>query len=183
MNDSKIPVRYSRALFDLALEHDSLDQVYENMKLVLNVCSMKEVRQVLENPVIRATKRREILKALFENDIEPLTLKFLDLVFRKDRESYLEAMARDFIDLTRRHRGIRQVTLTTAVPANEKVRGEIAAMTASAGASKIEFVEKTDKSLIGGFILRVDDTYIDASVRRRLDRFRKEFTEAGILRK
>ncbi len=183
MNDSKIPVRYAKALFDLALEHDSLDKVYENMKLLLTICSMKEVREVIENPVIKETKRGEILKALFENDVEPLTLKFLDLVFRQDRESHLAAMARDFLDLTRRHRGIRQVTLTTAVPANEKVRGEIAAITATAGASKIEFVEKTDKSLIGGFILRVDDTYIDASVRRRLNSFRKEFSVEGIIRK
>ncbi|MBE0666689.1 MAG: ATP synthase F1 subunit delta [Bacteroidales bacterium] len=183
MNDSKIPVRYAKALFDLALEHDSLDSVYKDMQLLLYLCSMKEVKQILENPVIRATKRGEILKALFENDVEPLTLKFLDLVFRQDRESHLAAMARDFLDLTRRHRGIRQVTLTTAVPANEKVRGEIAAITATAGASKIEFMEKTDKSLIGGFILRVDDTYIDASVRRRLNRFKKEFTEAGNIRK
>ncbi|TFH46603.1 MAG: ATP synthase F1 subunit delta [Bacteroidia bacterium] len=183
MNDSKIPVRYAKALFDLAIEHDSLDRVYDNMQLLLNICSMKEVKQILENPVIRATKRGEILKALFQSDIEPLTLKFLDLVFTQDRESYLTAMARDFIALARRHRGIRQVTLTTAVPAGEKVRKEIAAMTATDSASKIEFIEKIDKSLIGGFVLRVDDTYIDASVRRRLNSFRKEFTEEGIIRK
>lgn len=179
MNDSKIPVRYSKALFDLALEQESLDRVYENMMLILNVCSLKEVRQILDNPVIRSSKRGEILKSLFEKDIEPLTMRFLDLVFIQGRESYLISMARDFVDLTRRHRGIRQVTLTTAVPANEKVRGEIAAITATVSASKIEFVEKTDKSIIGGFILRVDDTYIDASVRSRLNRFKKEFTEEG----
>jgi F-type H+-transporting ATPase subunit delta len=183
MNDSKIPVRYAKALFDLAIEHDSLDRVYENMQLLLSVCSMKEVKQILENPVIRATKRGEILKALLQSDIEPLTLKFLDLVFTQDREGYLAAMARDFIDLARRHRGIRQVTLTTAVPAGENVRREIAAMTATDIASKIEFVEKIDKSLIGGFVLRVDDKYIDASVRRKLNSFRKEFTEEGIIRK
>ncbi|NTV93197.1 MAG: F0F1 ATP synthase subunit delta, partial [Chlorobiaceae bacterium] len=75
MNDSKIPVRYSRALFDLALEQDSLDRVYENMRLILNVCSMKEVKQILDNPVISSAKRGEILKALFESNIEPLTMK------------------------------------------------------------------------------------------------------------
>jgi F0F1-type ATP synthase delta subunit len=44
---------------------------------------------------------------------------------------------------------------------------------------KIEYVEQVDGSVIGGFILRVDDTYIDASVRSRLNRFRKEFSLAG----
>jgi len=183
MNDSKIPVRYSRALFDLALEQGSLDRVYENMRLILNVCSLKEVRQILDNPVISSSKRGEILKALFESDIEPLTMKFLDLVFVQGRENYLIPMARDFVGLTRRNRGIRQVTITTAVPANENVKKEIAALTVSASASKIEFVEKIDKAIIGGFVLRVDDTYIDASVRSRLNRFRKEFSEEGYTRK
>ena len=183
MNDSKIPVRYSRALFDMALEQGSLDRVYENMMLILNVCSLNEVRQILDNPVISSSKRGEILKALFEKDIEPLTLKFLDLVFTQGRESYLVQMARDFADLTRRHRGIRQVTLTTAVPANESVHKEIEALTVNDRASKIEFVEKIDPTIIGGFILRVDDTYIDASVRSRLNRFRKEFSEEGYTKK
>lgn len=183
MNDNKIPVRYARALFDLALEHDSLDKVYGNMLLILNVCSMKELRQVLDNPVIRPSKKGEILKAMFEADIEPLTVRFLDLVFNQRRENYLISMARDFIDMTRRHRGIRQVTLTTAVPAGEKVRKEITSLTTTATATKVEFVEHTDESIIGGFILRVDDTYIDASVRSRLNRFRKEFSEEGFLQK
>lgn len=183
MNDSKIPVRYSKALFDLALEQDSLDRVYENMILILNVCSQKDVKQILDNPVISSSKRGEILKAMFESDIEPLTLKFLDLVFVQGRENYLLPMARDFVGLTRSHRGIRQVTITTAVPANENIKKEIAALTVSSTASKIEFVEKIDKAIIGGFVLRVDDTYIDASVRSRLNRFRKEFTDEGNIRK
>ncbi|MDD3737018.1 MAG: F0F1 ATP synthase subunit delta [Bacteroidales bacterium] len=43
----------------------------------------------------------------------------------------------------------------------------------------MEFNEQIDGSIIGGFILRVDDSYIDASVRNRLNRFRKEFSLAG----
>ncbi len=43
----------------------------------------------------------------------------------------------------------------------------------------IEFIEQVDSSVMGGFIIRVDDAYIDASVRTRLNRFRKEFSLAG----
>jgi len=179
MNDSKIPVRYAKALFDIALEQDVLDSVYENMRLVLSVCSMKEVKHVLDNPVIPPVKRKEILVSLFPGALEPLTVKFIDLIFDNGRENYIIAASRDFIELTKRHRGITEVTLTTAIPVNDIIRGEIATMIKEGRNGKIEFIERVDSSIIGGFILRIDDSYVDASVKNKLNRFRKEFLLAG----
>lgn len=175
MNDSKIPVRYSRALFELALQKGSLEKIYEDMGLIKQLCSMKEVREVLDNPVISSAKRREVTGVLLGGQIDPLTVKFLDLVFSEGRERYLVAMARDFIQSTRQHKGIREVTITTCVPINDSVRKNISAMVEKSMNSKVELIEKSDPDIVGGFILQVDDTYVDASVRSRLNRFRKEF--------
>jgi F-type H+-transporting ATPase subunit delta len=100
-------------------------------------------------------------------------------MFKQGREEFLGAASRNFIDLTRGYRGIREVTLTTAIPVNEKLKTELAEVIESKGRGQIEFIEHVDESVIGGFILRVDDAYIDASVRNRLNRFRKEFSLAG----
>jgi len=176
MNDSKIPVRYSKSVFDIALEKNCLDKVYEDMKILLSLFSMKEVREILDNPVIVTGKRREIVNALLiDKNIDKLTMRFLDLVFSEDREKYLPAMARDFIELTRKHRGISEVIITTAKSMSEENREEVRRLIARKLNSKVELVEKSDDSLIGGFILQVDDTYIDASVKNRINRFRKEF--------
>lgn len=179
MNDSKIPVRYAKALFDTSMEKKITDAIYDDMRMILFVCSMKEVREVLDNPVIAPRKRKEILVALFPSEMNKLTMNFIDLIFSHGRENYLGAAARDFIELTRKQKGIRQVTLTTAVQADDKIRSEIAALIAEDKNEKIEFVEQVDKSIMGGFVLRVDDSYIDASVRSRLNRFKKEFSLAG----
>jgi len=178
MNDSKIPVRYSKALFESALEKDKLDKVYDDMKIVRGLCSMKEVRDILDNPVISPVKRREIFGAVTGKDIDGLTVKFLDLVFARGREKYLHSMALDFINETRKHRGIKEVTITTVVPVTDAIRKEITSLGERTMKSDIELIEKTDASLIGGFILQVDDTYVDASVRSRLNRFKKEFASA-----
>jgi F-type H+-transporting ATPase subunit delta len=175
MNDSKIPVRYSKAMFEFALEKDKLDKVYEDMGVIHRIVTMKEVRNVMDNPVLTSSKRREILGALLYKDIDALTLRFLDLVFSEGREKYLESMTRDFIDMTRRHRGISEVTITTTSPVSEVVRKEVIDLIEKKMKSKVELIEKYDADLIGGFILRVDDTYIDASVRNRINRFKKEF--------
>jgi F-type H+-transporting ATPase subunit delta len=179
MNASKIAVRYATALFSLALEKNALERVYRDMKVISRVSSMEEVKEMIGNPVIPLQKRKEIMIALTGDDADAFTVRFIRLMFEQGRGEFLGAAARNVIDLTRRHRGIREVTLTTAVPVGESLRKEMALLMEEKETGEIEFIEKIDESVIGGFILRVDDAYIDASVRNRLNRFRKEFSLAG----
>jgi len=176
MNYSRIAVRYAKALFDFAEEHNEIDAVYEDMKVIERLCSMTEVKEVITNPVLSQKKRKEVIVALTGNDINKLSLNFIELVFSNGRGDHLAAAARDYLDLTRRHRGIRQITITTAVPLNEKLKADMAEIVAGKSTGKIEYIERIDKSIIGGFVLRVDDTYIDASIKDRLNRFRREFS-------
>ena len=178
MNSARIAVRYAKALFDLALDSSVVDGVYRDMKNISRLCTMDEVKDVISNPVIPLQKRKEAVIALAGDDAEKLTADFISLMFNHGRGEYLAAAARNFIDLTRRHRGIRQVTVTTAVPVDESTKNEMAALIAVQKTGSIEFNEQVDESIIGGFILRVDDSYVDASVRNRLNRFRKEFSLA-----
>jgi F-type H+-transporting ATPase subunit delta len=183
MNSARIAVRYAKALFDLALEGNVVEGVYRDMKNISLLCAMDEVKAVISNPVIPIQKRKDAIIALAGDKAEKLTLNFIALMFGNGRGDYLAAAARNFTDLTRRHRGIRQVTLTTAVPVSGELKEEMAALIAGKEAGTIEFNELIDKSVIGGFILRVDDSYIDASVRNRLNKFRKEFSLAGYAEK
>jgi F-type H+-transporting ATPase subunit delta len=183
MNTARISVRYAKALFDLALEGNTVEGVYRDMKSISRLCTMDEVKAVIGNPVIPLQKRKDVIIALAGDEAEKLTVKFIELMFSHGRGDYLAAAARNFTDLTRRHRGIRQVTLTTAVPVSTELKKEMAALIAGKEAGTIEFNEQIDRSVIGGFILRVDDSYIDASVRNRLNKFRKEFSLAGYAEK
>lgn len=179
MNYSKIAVRYAKALFDLAGEQKSIDAVYEDMKVIDRLCTMQEVKEVISNPVIPQKKRKEIIVVLTGEGTNKLTVKFIELMFSHGRGDHLGAAARNYLELTRRHRGIRQVTITTATPVSGKTREELAAVITGVSKGTIEFIEQVNSSIIGGFIIRVDDAYIDASVRTRLNRFRKEFSLAG----
>jgi F-type H+-transporting ATPase subunit delta len=183
MNTARIAVRYAKALFDLALEGKVVEGVYRDMKNISLLCAMDEVKAVISNPVIPVQKRKDAIIALAGDKAEKLTVNFIELMFSNGRGEFLAAAARNFADLTRRHRGIRQVTLTTAVPVSGELKEEMAALIAGKDAGTIEFNEHIDKSVIGGFILRVDDSYIDASVRNRLNKFRKEFSLAGYAEK
>jgi F-type H+-transporting ATPase subunit delta len=176
MNDSKISVRYSRALFQLATEKNLIDRVSADMKFISEICKINELKEVLDSPIIVPSKKRSIFHAILEKNIEKVTLNLVDLLVDNGRESYLPAVARVFRDNALRFKGITETYLTTAVPVNDKSRKKISELITSVFNTKVELIENIDKEIIGGFILKVNDNFIDASVRYKLRKIRKELS-------
>ncbi len=174
MNDSKISVRYSRALFQSALEKKMLERVYQDMKYVAQVCTIPEIRELLKSPIIRPSKKTEILHAVFGRNLGDITFSLIDMAIKNGRESYIPAIARVFMSNTMKYNGITETVLTTAIQADDKVKKQISELISSAFKTKVELKEIVDKDIIGGFILRIDDKYIDASIRNKLRKIRKE---------
>jgi len=180
MNDSKISVRYSRALFQSALEKKILEKVNEDMIFISEICKIQEAKEFLHSPVIFPSKKTEIFHKILGNNLEEITLSLIDLVVKNGRESFLPAIARVFIHETKKYKGITESVLTTAVKVNAKVKKQIIELISEVFKTKVELEENIDRDLIGGFILRVDDNYIDASIRNKLRRIKKELKESPI---
>jgi F-type H+-transporting ATPase subunit delta len=176
MNDSKISVRYSRALFQLATGKNLLDKISDDMLFISEICKIPELKEVLDSPIIVPSKKTAIFHSFLENNIEKLTLSLVDLLIKNGRESFLPAVARVFREDTLKFKGITETYLTTAVPVNDKSRKAISEMISAIFKTKVELKETVDKELIGGFILKVNDNFIDASVRNKLRKIRKELS-------
>jgi F-type H+-transporting ATPase subunit delta len=177
MNDSKISVRYSRALFQSALEKKIIDNVNQDMILISEVCRTPEAKEFLQSPIIVPSKKSAIFHSMLNGKVEKVTLSLIDLVVKNGRESFLPAIARVFIYETRKYKGITESVLTTAVKVDEKVKNQIITLISEGFSTKVELEENIDPEIIGGFILRVDDNYIDASIRNKLRKIRKELLE------
>jgi F-type H+-transporting ATPase subunit delta len=174
MNDSKISVRYSRALFQSALGKKNLDKVNQDMVLISELCKIPETKEFLNSPIIVPSKKTAIFHKMLEDNVEEITLSLLDLVVKNGRESHLPAIARVFIHETMKYEGITESILTTAVKVDSKVRQQITDLISQVFKTRVKFVENIDTEIIGGFILRVDDNYIDASIRNKLRKIKKE---------
>jgi len=174
MNDSKISVRYSRALFQSALGEKILDKVNQDMIFISEVCKTPEAKEFLHSPVIVPSKKVAIFHKMFGDNVEKITLSLIDLVVKNGRESYIPAIARVFIHETMKYRGITESVLTTAVKVDAKVKKQITDLISEVFKTKVELKENIDTEIIGGFILRVDDNYIDASIRNKLRKIKKE---------
>jgi len=177
MNDSKISVRYAKALFELARETDSLPGVEADMRLILELGSTPDFRTLIENPVIPPSKKLAIFTAAFGGRLQTLTMALAGQVIKNTREQFLPSIARNFIEMSVREQGITEVTLTTAVKASDEIRKSISELVARTFNTIVSLEEVVDSDLIGGFILRIDDNLIDASVRNRLRKIEKAMTE------
>ena len=180
MNESIISVRYSKALFQSALEKNILDRVNQDMALISEICTLPETRDFLQNPVIRPSKKQEIFHNIFGNKVEGITLSLIDLLVKNGRESYLPSIARVFTHETLRHKGITKSVLTTAVSLDPKMKGQISELIAGLFRTKVDLEEVVDPGIIGGFILRVDDSYVDASIKSKLKKIRKELSRSSL---
>jgi F-type H+-transporting ATPase subunit delta len=180
MNDSKISVRYSRALFESALEKKILDKVYNDMIFISEICSLPEMQEFLYSPIIVPSKKIDILHRLLEKNIEKLTLSFIDLVVKNDREAFLSAMARVFKHETKKYKGITESVLTTAVKVDAGVRKKVSTLIEEVFKTKVDLTEVVDKNLIGGFVLRIEFDLIDASVKSKLRKIEKELKGSSL---
>ena len=174
MNESRISVRYAKALFQSALEKDILDRVNQDMIRVKEISSLPDVKTILTNPVIRPSRKSTILHGLFEGDLHQLSMGLIDLAVKNGRERYIPSIARVFIHETKNYKGITESALTTAVKVDPEIKKQVSSLIEKLFNTRVDLKENIDESIIGGFILKVDDNYIDASVRTKLRKIRKE---------
>lgn len=176
MKTGKIGTRYSKAFFDLALEQGILEESRKDMALLASVIGeSREFQRMLDSPVVNAKKKAAILKEIFGKHIQGLSLDFILLLTRNEREEYLLEIARYFEVLYRQHKNIITVKLTTAGPVDNEIREEIKRLVREHMDGSIELEEEVDPELIGGFVLNFEDRKYDASLARELDKLRKEF--------
>ena len=180
MNDSKISVRYAKALFQSALEKNILDKVNQDMIFISEICKVPELKEFLHSPIIVPSKKTTIFHNILGDKVEKITLSLIDLVVKNGREIFLPAMARVFIHDTMKYKGITETVLTTAVKVDSEVKKHITDLVSEVFNTKVELKENIDTEIVGGFILRIDDNYIDASVRNKLRKIKKEL-KGGVL--
>ena len=174
MNDSKISVRYSRAIFQSALESNILEKVNEDMIFISEICKFPQTKEFLNSPIIVPSKKTTIFHNILGENVEKITLSFIDLIVQNGRESYLPSIVRVFIHETMKYKGITESLLTTAVKVNSDIKKQITDLIGEVFKTKVELKENIDTEIIGGFILRIDDNYIDASIRNKLRKIKKE---------
>ena len=182
MANSTIAYRYAKSLMDLATESKKPDEVYADMCKLLKYCQkVNDFRLLLQSPLIKTDKKISTFKTLLKGEVTDITDKFLILLAKNKRESYLEKIAEEFIDQYKTKMKISTVVITSAVKLDEATRNRLIKILTDLLKNRIELQEKIDPKIIGGFVLTVGNRQADMSVLRQLKQLNKNFNQSYIL--
>ncbi len=170
MRNPRLATRYAKSLLDLTIEKNSLDDTLGDMKLIDTVCcGNPDFVNMLCSPIISSTKKVSILNAIFKTRINEISFGFINLLVTKGRESNLPEIAGAFISQYNELKHIKLVKLKTATPLDEATKKAILSKVATfLPNDTINLSSEVDESLIGGFVLQVEDKLFDASVKKSL---------------
>lgn len=175
MKGTKSASRYAKALLELAIEQNKTDRVSQDMgALAAANAETKDFQLFLDSPVVHAAKKNSIFKELFQFDV--LTASFVELITKNGRESILPEIAASFSAQLKEHQGIVPVTLVSAQPLDKATKESILNKVQATVKGKIELEEEIDPSLLGGFVIRMGDNRIDASVSNQLKNLKQRLT-------
>lgn len=174
MAEGKIAVRYARALFEAALEQGVLDKVRNDIDGILALDSdVAEFRDLLESPILNTVHKKEIFDLMLGEKIDDLSLRFIFLMTDKKREAFLPSACRVFIDMFKKEKGIKSALVTAAGSIHAETAERIKSTLEKHYECIIELGIKEKPELIGGFVLRVEDQQLDASVASQLKKIEK----------
>lgn len=169
MKGTKVASRYAHALLNLAVEQNTLAEVNKDMELLAGTFDeSRDLAGVLGSPVIAPYKKVDILQALFGQKMSKMSLAFMSLIIKNSRAGILPEIADSFIHLSKVHRNIVDVHLTTATPLDNTTKETILKRVQMSVNGTINLVEKIDSELIGGFVVRIEDKQLDASIANQL---------------
>lgn len=180
MKETRVAPRYAASLLDLAIDQNQLEKVYQDVKHILSfVNESRDLRVLLESPVVSVDDKISVLKKIFTG-VTPLMLTFLELLTKKGREAYIQNILTEFNNLYNKHKNIQKAVVTTAVGLDDTLRKKVYEIIRSQTSSEVELVEKIDKNLIGGFIIKYGDKQIDSSILRSLQSLKRDLGENQI---
>ncbi len=173
-----IPHRYARALYKFAAESDNCKKVYDEMNTVIDSFRANpSLEKILANPNVSNDDKRKLLLAAAGKSAGDDYTRFVSLILDHKREAFAYLMALAYRDIYRKENNISQVTITTATKLPESEIEKLKKVVSNAYPSTtFEYSYAVNPDLIGGFIIDVDSTRLDASISSELEQLRQNLS-------
>ena len=184
MKDARAALRYAKAILNLAKDSNSETAVDNDMKLIATtIAENNEFEIVLRSPVIKASDKMNVLKGLFADKVNNITLGLFNLLEENKRIAMLEPIAKQYSIIYDFDRNMQVAKVTTAVPLTKEIEAQVVAKIIALTGEKANLENVINPAIVGGFILRVGDVQYDASISNHLNELKKEFDNSHYIPK
>ena len=175
MDKGLLPRRYAKALYKYAADKDATSQMYtlmQNIEVAFD--NNHDLQSVIANPFVSEKEKTSLLMTAAGSE-SPILADFVRLLSTNNRLDIVRGVALAYTALYRQENHIHLVTITSAAPLADEDRKRLTDMIEKhIGDAKVEYTFEVNPDLIGGFVVKIDNEKLDASVRNELEQLRKK---------
>lgn len=170
---------YAKSLFEVAMEHDVLDEIRDQLGQFADELDRNRDLQVFFfSPYFSSQEKKDGIARIIEGGDERF-VRFLELLAERHRLPVVFRIRRAFDVLWREERKLLPVSVRSAVELEPSLIEGIGRRIEEQTGRNVELTSTVDPDVLGGFVLQVGDRVLDASVRNRLERLRKQVARAA----
>ena len=179
MDNGKISVRYARALLQLAQEQGCEDAVYDGLTRFAHnyLLAIAQFNEVLADPIVAQEEKVKLLEMTVGEPLHDCLKQFIAFVAEQHREDKMLLIAMKYMEMYRENHNILSTQLTAATALPEETYNKIKAYVEQTFSAEVEMDVRIDPSLIGGFILDIENTRMDASVAGQLNALKNKLIQ------
>ena len=169
---------WARALFEVAKEHDQLDEVRDQLGAFTD--ALNENRDLMVfffSPYFSSEEKKDGLRRAV-TDVEPVFMNFLEALIERHRMPVIFRIKARYEALWEDERDLLPVEVTSAVELDKSIVGSIGERIGEQTKRTVELSSHVDPDILGGIVLRVGNVILDASIRNRLEQLRKQVARA-----
>ncbi len=175
MDRGTIARRYATALFKYACKQGKEESVYDTtVVLGYRYVEFPALKRVLDNPVLPAKEKEELIVLTAGRDLSDEFLRFVRLVIREKREEFLHMICLSYQEIYKREKNLLHVDIVTAIPVDGSMEKEIADRLETMTGKTVHVTSYVRPEIAGGYVMTWDTYRWDASVTTQLRQIKKE---------
>ncbi len=182
MSDATVARRYALALYQEAEAQDKVERVDDDVRVVEDSFEgSRELERLFASPIVSTEKKQAIVGRLFEDRVDPLVGRLMQLLIEKGREEILPSVIRAYGELRDERLGVVEARVRTAMPLGPDEADELRRALEGRTGQKVRMRIEVEPALIGGVVVRIGDRVYDGSVRHQLASLREQLAERAYM--
>lgn len=174
---------YGDALFDLAVEEETFDSLYEEAQAVLTAFAENDgIGRILNHPKVIKEEKEKFIESVFGGFVSKEMTGLLMIMVSKDRQGEIVSTLQYFMEKVRAHKRIGTVYVTTAKALREDQKKKtVDKLLETTGYDRLIMNYAVDETLIGGMVIRIGDRVVDSSIKTKLDGLTKDLKKIQLV--
>ncbi len=170
---------YARSLFEVAREQHKLDVVREQLDQFADaVNENRELAVFFFSPYFSTQEKVDALARILDGADESF-LNFLKLLIESHRMPVIFRIRQQFDRLWEEENKMLPVDITSAIKLDEATTESLGQRIGERAGRKVKLAAHVDPDILGGVIIRVGNSILDASIRNRLEQLRRHVAQGA----